>query len=198
VRVRPRRERVQQPEYCAQDDEFRVCQFLQPELFPGPGYPGHDAAVVDPARSTTAASKSSMPSGVSCSTAPGPARFPPGTSTRVASIEPDPAQHACRNSIQGTFIAPEAIVSCAMIAIALAAASPHADLAGRRQRTQHEQQRLPLDGEKVIGQGSAMVRGTHGNRRSRQLRDALFGVSARDLDARVNSMRTSSHRSSGR
>jgi len=111
VRVRHRRQRVQQPEQRAQCDKFRIHQFLDPELLARPGHARHHAAVVDPG--------SVGHGGVEQLDALGRELqhralvlldlakvLPHG----VATIEPDLAQYALGNAIQCAFLAPQAVV----------------------------------------------------------------------------------------
>jgi len=99
----------------------------------------------------------------------------------VATIEADLAQYARRNAIQCAFIAPQAIVESRNHRDRFGRSQDRATpMTRRRQRAQHEQERLALDADEVIGERRAVVRRAHGNRRPRQLGNALCRVAAGD------------------
>ena len=180
-RMRHGRQRMQQPEQRAQRDVLGIHEFLDPELLARLGHARYHAAVVD--------SGPVGHGGVEQLDALGrelqhralvPLDLAKVLPHGVATIEPDLAQHALGNAIQCAFIAPQAVVEPRDHCNCLRRGQDRApSLSGRRQCAQHEQQRLALHRDEVIGERRAVVRRAHGNRRPRQPGDALFRVAAR-------------------
>jgi hypothetical protein len=125
-----------------------------------------------------------MPSGVSCSTAPWSRSISPRyfhTGSRRSNLIRRNSPSATRSN--APLVPSQAIVESRDHRNCLRRGQDRsASLSRRCQGAQHEQQRLPLDGDEVTGERRAVVQRAHGIRRPRQVGDALLRVSARDLD----------------